>query len=110
MSVAFKEMIKGQALTGTPTAYYAAPTGTSATIQAATVSNATGGVVTVDLYKVPPAGAAAGTNKIATRSVPAGQTLTLNDAINHKLEPGSQLFAAGNGLGLTVSGVEYVPE
>lgn len=110
MSIAFKEMIKGQLLDGTPTAYYAAPGATSATIQAATVANPTAGAVVVNLYKVPVAGSASGTNKIATRTVPAGATLTLNDAINHKLEAGTQLYADGVGLGLTVSGVEYVQE
>lgn len=110
MGIKYKEMISGQVLTGTPTAYYVAPAGTQATIQAATVSNPTAGVLTVDLHKVPAGGAASGTNKIASRTLPSGAVATLHDAINHKLESGTQLMAAGAGCGLTVSGVEYIPE
>lgn len=110
MSIKYKEMIVGQVLTATPTAYYTAPLSTAATIQAATANNPTGAAIVVDLYKVPAAGAAGGGNKIATRTVPAGATVTLFDSLNHKLEAGTQLFAAGNGAGLSVSGVEYIAE
>ncbi|MNZ46200.1 hypothetical protein D3C78_638760 [compost metagenome] len=108
--VKYKEMIAGQVLTATAASYYIAPANTQATIQAAVVSNGTAGVVVVDLHKVPAAGSPTSANKIATRTVPAGSTATLWDAINHKLEPGTQLYAVGLDCGLTVSGVEYIPE
>lgn len=110
MSIAYKEMIAGQTLTASAVAYYAAPANTSASIQAATVNNPTAAAVVVSLYKVPAAGAATGANKIAVRTVPPGQTVTLFDALNHKVQAGSQLFAEGLGLGLNISGVEYIPE
>lgn len=110
MSIAYKELVRNITLTATPTGYYTAPTGTAATIQAATVNNPTGSPVVVDLYKVAAGGTAGGGNKIATRTVPAGGVVTLHDALNHKLEPGSQLYAAGLGLGLNISGAEYIPE
>lgn len=106
----YREMVAAQTLTATATSYYTAPTNTSASIQAVTVNNPTAGAVVVNLYKVPAAGAASGANKIATRTVPAGQTITLFDALNHKIQAGNQLFADGNGLGLNISGVEYIPE
>lgn len=110
MAIKYKEMIVGQTLTGSAVAYYTAPANTAATVQAATVSNPTAGAVVATLHKVPNAGAASGANIIATRTVPAGATITLFDALNHKLEAGSQLYALGLGLGLNVSGVEYIPE
>ncbi|HBO4891279.1 TPA: hypothetical protein VDV44_001499 [Pseudomonas aeruginosa] len=110
MSLTYSEMIRGQLLTATPTSYYSAPTNASASIQAVTANNPTGAAVVVDLYKVPSGSAADGTTKIASRTVPAGTTVTLFDALNHKLQSGTALFAAGNGCGLNVSGVEYIPE
>lgn len=110
MAIKYTEMIVGQTLTGAAVVYYTAPALTSATIQAATVSNPTGAPVVATLHKVPAAGSASGANIIATRTVPAGGNVTLFDALNHKLEPGTQLYALGTGLGLNVSGVEYIPE
>lgn len=108
--IKYREMVQGVTLTATAASVYTAPANTSATIQAATASNTTGAAVQVDLHKVPVAGSATAANKIATRIVPAGKTVTLFDALNHKLEPGTQLFAVGLDCGLSVSGVEYIPE
>lgn len=108
--ITYKEMVVGQTLTASAVVYYTAPANTAATIHAATVNNPTVAAVVVNLYKVPAAGTAGGPNKIATRTVPAGQTVTLFDALNHKLQPGTQIYADGLGLGLNVSGVEYIPE
>ncbi|WP_315809455.1 hypothetical protein [Pseudomonas sp. C9-3] len=108
--IAYKEMVAGQLLTASAVAYYAAPANTAAAIHAATVNNPTAAAVVCNLYKVPAAGTAGGPNKIATRTVPAGGTVTLFDAVNHKLQPGTQLYADGLGLGLNISGVEYIPE
>lgn len=110
MSITYREMIRAQLLTGSAVAYYTTPTGTAASIQAVTVNNPTAGAVVVNLYKVPSGSAADGSTKIATRTVPAGTTVTLFDALNHKLQATTQLYADGNGLGLTVSGIEYIPE
>ena len=66
--------------------------------------------MTINLYKVPSGLAADATTKICTRIVPAGAVVMLNEAINHKLEGGTQLFADGLALTLNISGVEYVAE
>lgn len=110
MSLVFKEMITGTTLTGVASALYTAPALTSASIQAATVYNPTTAPVTLSFYKVPNAAAADNTTLIGTRSIPAGQTMQINEAINHKLQAGTSLNASGIGLTLNVSGVEYIPE
>jgi hypothetical protein len=111
MATKYKEMVKAAALTGTAgTALYAAPALTYGSIHAASANNPTGGAVTVNLYKVPAGQSAGNATRIASRNVQAGSQAPLLDAINHKLEPGTQLFADGNGCFLNVSGVEYTPE
>lgn len=109
MATTYKELIASVTLTATAvTALYTAPASTYAAIHAASVNNPTGAPVVVSLYKVPIAGAAGAPQLIASRTVPANTVLTLHDAINHKLEPGTQLMALGLACGLNVSGVEYV--
>lgn len=110
MAVTFKEMVSAQTLTAAAVSYYTAPALTSASIQAATVFNPTGAAVAVTIYKVPAAGAANASTTICTRSVPAGATIQPNELINHKLEPGSQIFALGLALTMNISGVEYIPD
>lgn len=109
MSITWKEMVSG-AITGSVVGYYVVPLSTSATIQAATAYNPTGAPVTVNLYKVPTARAADATTLVCSRTIPAGATAMLNEAINHKLEEGTQISASGAGCTLTVSGVQYIPE
>ena len=94
---------------GSPASYYTAPTATQAAIHAASVTNPTGSAVTCNLYLVPASGSATTANRIASRTVIAGATVTLQDAINHKIPSGYQLYADGAGCSFTVSGVEYVP-
>lgn len=110
MSIAWKELVKAATLTGAPISQYTCPGNTAATIQQATVNNPTGAPVQVNLYKVPSGLAADATTKIATRLVPAGAVVTLNEALNHKLQGGTQLFADGLATTLNISGVEYVAE
>lgn len=107
MATKYREMIAAQTLTGTAASYYTAPALTQGAIHAATANNPGTSPVVVNLYKGSAGNAA---TKIASATVPAGQTKTLYDAINHKLEPGQQLWADGLACGLNVSGVEYVPE
>lgn len=110
MSIVWKELINGQILTGSPAAYYTAGALVSATIQAATIFNPTGGALTVSFYKVPTGRAADASTIICVRVVPSGASVQLNEAINHKLQAGTQIFASGTGMTLAVSGVEYIPE
>jgi hypothetical protein len=109
MTTKYREMVAGATLTGAATLYYTTPGGTYSAIHACSVTNPTGGVVTVNIYKVPASLTAGAPTKIASKSVPAGATIAVPETINHKLEPGSQIFADGNSCTLNVSGVEYVP-
>ncbi len=110
MATTYREMISSATLTAAAVSLYTAPSLTAAAIHAASASNGTGAAVLVNLYKVAASGAANASTLIAQRTVPAGGVVTLHDAINHKLEPGTQIFALGAGCGLNVSGVEYVKE
>lgn len=110
MSIVWREMVAGATLTASAVSLYTASALTSATIQAATMNNPTGSPVTVNIYKVPAGMAADATTLICTRSVPAGAVVQANEAINHKLQTGTQIFASGLALTLNISGVEYIPE
>lgn len=109
MSITWREMVTG-AVTGSPVSYYITPAATSATIQAASAYNPTGSPVTVVVYKVPNSRVADATTLVCTRNVPAGATVMLNELLNHKMAPGTQIFALGAGTTLTISGVEFVAE
>lgn len=109
MTTKYREMVAAQTLTASPVSYYTAPGGTYAAIHAASVNNPTGAVVTVDIYKVPTGGSAGAATKIASKAAIANGTTQLPEIVNHKLEPGTQLFADGLACTLNISGVEYVP-
>lgn len=107
--IKYSELVAGAMLTGSATSYYTAPSATYASIHAVSAANPTGAPVTVNLYRVSAAGSPSSTNRIASRLVPAGGTVSIQDAINHKLAPGSQIFSDGAGCSLNISGVEFVP-
>lgn len=109
MSIKWKEMVAGATLSGAATQVFITPALSSETIQQATVYNPTGAPVTFSLYKVPAGLAVDNSTLICTRSIPAGQCVQANEAINHKLQAGTALWALGTGLTLNISGVEYVP-
>lgn len=97
-------------LTGSAAAVYTAPTGTATAIHQASAWNPSGGVVTLKLYIVPAAGAAADATTIWSTNVPAGASVQIPQVIGHKLQTGQQLYAVGAGLTLTVSGAENVQQ
>lgn len=109
MTTKYREMVAGVTLTGSAASYYTSPGGTYGAIHAASVNNPTGSVVTVNIYKVPTGKAADATTKIASKAAIANGTTQFPEIVNHKLEPGTQLFADGNACTLNISGVEYVP-
>jgi hypothetical protein len=110
MTTTYKEMVKGASLTGTSTALYTAPSSTFASVQAASANNPTAGVVTLNVYKVPSGRSADGTTRIASKNIAAGVTAQFPELVNHKLEPGTQIFADGNGCSISISGIEYVKD
>lgn len=95
-------------LTGTAAMVYTAPTATAAAIHQASVWNPTAGVLTLKVYIVPAAGAAADATEVWQLNVPATTTLSIPQLIGHKLQTGMQIFASGNGMTLTISGAENV--
>ena len=102
--------VLGQAvMTGTPASIYTAPTSTQAAVHAAQVWNPTAAPVTVDVYIVPPAGSAVDGTHVDRVIVPATSSWPIYGLINQKLTAGYQLFAAGNGATITVTGAESVP-
>jgi hypothetical protein len=110
MTTSYKELVKGATLTGASTSLYTAPSATSASIQAASANNPTAGVVTINVYKVPSGRSADATTRIASKNAAAGATAQFPELVNHKLEPGTQIYADGNGCSISVSGIEYVKD
>ncbi|MBC8642133.1 hypothetical protein IAG25_35600 [Caballeronia sp. EK] len=110
MATKYKEMVKGVTLTASAVSYYTAPDLTSASIHAASANNPGGSPVTINVYKVPSGTSAGSATRIASKTVPAGLTAQFPELVNHKLEPGTQIFADGNGCSLNISGIEYVAE
>jgi hypothetical protein len=110
MTTTYKEMVKGATLTGAASSLYTAPASTSASIQAASANNPTGGAVTLNVYKVPSGRAADATTRIAAKTIVAGATGQFPELVNHKLESGTQIFADGNGCSISISGIEYVKD
>jgi hypothetical protein len=109
MTTKYREMVAGQTLTASSVSYYTTPGGTYGAIHAASVTNPTGAVVTVNVYKVPAGGSAGAPTKIASKSVGVGATIAIPEVVNHKTEPGTQLFADGLACTLNISGIEFVP-
>jgi len=107
MATKYKELVKAATLTATATSLYTAPALTSASIHAASVNNPTGAAVQVNFYKGAVGNA---TTRIAGKNVLANATAQFPELVNHKLEPGTQIWADGLACNVNVSGVEYVPE
>lgn len=110
MATKYKEMIRGATLTGAAASFYTAPVLVSASIHAASGNNPTGSAVTMNVYKVGSGGAADATTKLISKTVGAGKTVQFPELVNHKLEPGSQIYADGLACTLNVSGIEYTPD
>jgi hypothetical protein len=110
MPTTYKELVKAAVLAAAPASLYTAPALTSAAIHAASANNPTAAPVAISVYKVPSGGAAGATTKLAAKTVAAGMTAQFPELVNHKLEPGTQIFADGLGCSLNISGVEYVAE
>jgi hypothetical protein len=108
MTTKYREMVAGQTLTASPVSYYTTPGGTSGAIHAGSICNPTGAVVTVNIYKVPTGNTAGSPTKIASKTVGAGATIAVPEIVNHKMEPGTQLFADGLACTLNISGIEFV--
>lgn len=109
MTTKYREMVAGQTLTASAASYYTIQAGTYGAIHAGSVCNPTGTPVTVNIYKVPTGSSAGSPTKIASKTVGAGATIAVPEIVNHKLEPGTQLYADGLACTLNISGIEYLP-
>jgi hypothetical protein len=107
--ITWKQLCQG-VLSASAAAVYTAPNGTATAIHQASVWNPTAGVVTLKLYIVPAAGAAADATTVWSTNVPAGASVQVPQVIGHKLQAGQQLYASGLGVTLTVSGAENVQQ
>jgi hypothetical protein len=109
MSTTWKELVKGVALTGTPASLYTAPAATYATVTAGSANNSTAAAIVLNVYLVPNGQPQSNAYRILTKNIAAASTAQLPEIVNHKLEPGAQLYADGNGATITISGAENVP-
>lgn len=101
-------LVTAFALSGTPAAAYTVPALTTASVSAAAVNNPTGAPVLVNLYRVPNAGTADDTTRIASVTVAAGKTAPVYEMVNHKMIEGMSIYGDGAGCYLNVSGTETV--
>ena len=102
-------MISGSQLTGSATTYYTAPTLTKAVIKSAQLTNTTAAPISATLYLVPLSGTAGVTNTfISAQPIAVGETYNCPEIINSVIEAGGFVQALGNGLTLTMSGIEIV--
>ncbi|ASD80408.1 hypothetical protein CRM94_22980 [Burkholderia gladioli] len=86
------------------------PGNTTGAIHAASAWNPAGAAapVAVDVFLVPASGAAGDANHVARVMVAPGESETLIDLINQKIQAGMSIEASGAGVTLTVSGVTSV--
>lgn len=105
-----KTLNAGATLTGSAVAYYTAPAQTYGVVKNAVVTNTTGAPVALTLYRVPSGGTAdAAHTLISARSIAAGATDLCPELVNKVIEPGASIQALGNGLSISIDGVEVVP-
>ncbi|MGE5650950.1 MAG: hypothetical protein ACM34A_12205 [Bacillota bacterium] len=109
MTTTAKRLVPGSALTAVAATYYTAPALTKAVVKSAQLTNTTAGAVACTVYAVPSGGTASATNTvISARSVSAGETYNCPELINQVIETGGTIQSLGNGVTLTVSGIEIV--
>lgn len=101
-----KRLAEGTALTGSSAIICTAPAKTTTTLKAVTVYNDTAGAVTLEMNLVANGGSVTAANRIISRSIAAKETYRCLEAVDHALAPGGTLRALGNGLSITVSGIE----
>lgn len=96
-------------LTISAAVYYAAPTGTKATVNNLSFTNTTGTPATVTLHRVPSGGTPTAANMIASAySVPGNRTYVPPQAMGLHLEAGWTLQAlAGTAAAITIAGGVY---
>lgn len=108
-----KQLCAGAQLTASAASYYTTPDNTIGTIAACTLTNTTGTARTATVYLVPNGGTAGADNCIlSARTIPAGKSYNVVEAIGQSLPAGATLQAlsdAGTAVTLVASGYETNP-
>ena len=107
MSQTIRTLFVG-AVPTTTAALYVAPPNTRARIDAATLSNTSGGSVAVTVFLVKAGGVATANNVVLLAQVSTIATRVCPELVNQSLEAGDAIhaFAGAAGLNLVMSGVE----
>lgn len=109
MSITPAQLIAPQQLTNAAVTYYTSSSLTTR-IDKFSVTNTTGGAVTITIYIVPSGGSASASNTITyQRSVNAGQTWNCPDVVGQVMKSGDfiqALASAGASLTVMASGVQ----
>lgn len=110
MSVVARVLISSQYVLNDDSTEYTAPASTRTIIDKVTVTNVTGGAVTVSIYLIPSGGAVDDEYKIIdTKSIAANTTEDLTDLKNHVLDTGdfiSTIASAADSIVIRASGRE----
>ena len=109
MAINLKRLVAGSQLTAVAATYYTA-TNVRTQIQAMTLTNTTAGAVTATVYLVPSGGSATASNTIlSAKSLAAGESYKVIEAIGQTLEAGGTIQAlasAATSISMVASGVE----
>lgn len=112
MATTGKRLVEGAQLTAGAAAYYTAPPSTVARIDAMTLTNTSTEAVTATLHLVPAGGTASNGNMVLkAKSIEAGGSYSVREALGHWLETGGTIQAlasAATAVTLVASGVEVV--
>lgn len=110
MAITPKRLVAGSQIAASATTYYTA-TLVRTRVDSCSLTNTTGGAITVSLHLVPSGGTADATNIVlSTYSVAAGQTYVPPGIIGQWIEEGGTLQAVASSatsVTLVCSGVEY---
>lgn len=101
-----KRLTEGTALTGSSAIVYTVPAKTTTTLKAVTIYNSTAGAVIVEINLVANGGAATTANRVVRRSIAVDETYACPELVNHALAAGGTVRALGNGLSISLSGIE----
>lgn len=110
MAVNLRRLVGGTQLAAAASTLYTAPTATKTQIQSMTLTNTTGGAVTATVYLVSSGGTATASNTIlSAKSIAAGESYKVIEAIGQVLEAGGTIQAlasSATSISMVASGIE----
>lgn len=110
MAIIGRTMVAATQLGVAAASLYEVPPSTRAQVQAMTLTNVAAVPVTLNLYIVPPTKAADATTKVLTaKSLAAGESFKVIEAIGQWLEAGGAIWADASvaaSISMTASGIE----